>query len=214
VRIWIGLAACAALAAGCGSGKQAATTVPKTTAAGGPPASAFFAPAPSDPMRRARLAGLTPEPAEQLAYHVHAHLDLFVNGQQLLVPAAIGIDITDPAVREFAEPDGSIGYGGINPPCADACISPLHTHSDDGILHTESPITKLNGLGEFFTEWNVRLTPRCVGRYCKPKTRVAIYVDGKPYHGDPRRIPLSDLKEIAILIAKPPTAIPSHFPTG
>jgi hypothetical protein len=212
VRIRIGLAACAALAAGCGSAKQPPTDTPTSTVA--PQARAFFAPAPADPMRRARLAGLTPEPAEQLAYHVHAHLDMFVNGKHLLVPAAIGIDVTDPKVYTFAEPDGSTGYGGITVPCDDACISPLHTHDDSGVLHTESPVTRLNTLGEFFTEWNVRLDRRCVGRYCRPKTAVATYVDGKPYRGDPRGIALSDLREIAIVIGKPPDSIPTHFPAG
>jgi hypothetical protein len=210
VRIWIGLAACAALAAGCGSSKQAATTPPTSTIAP-PSASDYFAPAPSDAMRRARLAGLKPEPAEELAYHVHAHLDMFVDGKHLLVPAAIGIDIHDPAVHQFVDPDGSIAYGGINPPCADPCISPLHTHDDDGILHTESPTTKTNHLGQLFTEWNVRLTPRCVGTYCKPKTKVAVYVNGDPYTGDPRAIALSDRKEIAIVIGRPPPQIPSKF---
>jgi len=165
-------------------------------------------------MQLARKAGLTPEPAEQLAYHVHAHLDVFVNGRPQIVPAAIGIDIHDPAVHEFAEPDGTVGYGGIDPPCADACISPLHTHADDGVLHTESPVTKLNHLGQFFTEWKVRLDNRCFDGYCRPKTPVAVYVNGKRFAGDPRTIALSDLKEIAIVVGTPPTSIPSHFPTG
>jgi hypothetical protein len=165
-------------------------------------------------MRRTRLAGLVPEPAEQLAYHVHAHLDVFVDGHHELVPAAIGIDIHDPAVHQFAVPDGTVAYGGIDPPCADACISPLHTHADDGVLHTESPIRKLNRLGQFFTEWNVRLTPKCFDGYCRPKTPVAVYVDGQRHTGDPRDILLTDLEEIAVVVGKPPAAIPSHFPTG
>jgi hypothetical protein len=168
-------------------------------------------PAPSDAMRRARLAGLAPEPAEELAYHVHAHLDVFVNGRHEVVPAAIGIDITDPAVKKFDEPDGSTAYGGINPPCADPCISPLHTHGDDGVLHTESATTKTNELGQLFAEWNVRLDRNCVDGFCRPASRITVYVDGKPYSGDPRAIPLSDRKEIAIVIGRPPATIPSRF---
>jgi hypothetical protein len=162
-------------------------------------------------MRRTRLAGLTPEPAEQLAYHVHAHLDVFVDGRHLVVPAAVGIDITDPAVKKFDEPDGSLAYGGISPPCADACISPLHTHADDGVLHTESAVTQRNTLGQFFTEWNVRLDRTCIDGICRPATHLAVYVDGRLYHGDPRAIPLSDREEIAIVIGKPPATIPSRF---
>lgn len=205
MRFGIALAVCAALAAGCGSGSHTTTTQSSR-----PPPVARW-PAPSDPMHRARLAALTPEPAEQLAYHVHAHLDIFVNGHHDVVPAAIGIDITDPAVHEFAEADGSIAYGGIDPPCADACISPLHTHADDGVLHTESPVNKLNTLGEFFTEWNVRLTPKCVGTFCRPKTSIAFYLAGRKYTADPRAIQLTNLLEIAIVIGKPPATIPSRF---
>jgi hypothetical protein len=69
-----------------------------------------------------------------------------------------------------------------------------------------------NRLGQFFTEWAVRLTPNCVGGYCKPEAPIAIYVDGQAYEGDPRDIELSDGKEIAIVIGTPPDSIPSEFP--
>src|SRR3954470_14955363 len=46
--------------------------------------------APKDPMRRTRLAGLVPEVNEHLAYHVHSHLDVFVNGSHVKIPAGIG----------------------------------------------------------------------------------------------------------------------------
>jgi hypothetical protein len=169
-------------------------------------------PAPKHPMTRAHKAGLVPERAEQLAYHVHAHLDVFVQGARVIVPAGIGIERSDPAVHLFRAPDGSIGYGGINPPCALPCISPLHTHFDDGILHTESATRRGNKLGQFFTEWGVRLTPKCVDGYCAPKTRIAIYVNGRRRRGDPRRIVLSNVREIAIVIGKPPKHIPATFP--
>ena len=69
-----------------------------------------------------------------------------------------------------------------------------------------------NRLGQFFTEWAVRLTPECVGGYCKPAAPIAIYVDGERFSEDPREIELSDLKEIAIVIGTPPDSIPSEFP--
>jgi hypothetical protein len=118
-------------------------------------------------MALARRAGLTPRTHEFFAYHVHAHLDVFVDGKRVVVPAGIGIDISDPAVHRFPNPDGSIGYGGISPPCKDPCISPLHTHQPDGVLHTESARAHPNRLGQFFTEWAVRLTRSCVGGYCR-----------------------------------------------
>jgi hypothetical protein len=171
-------------------------------------------PAPPDPMERTRLAGLTPETHEFVLLHVHAHLDIFRNGKPVSVPAGIGINIDDPAVRRFKVPDGSIAYGGIRPPCQNPCISPLHTHADDGVLHTEAKEHEFNTLGEFFTEWDVRLDANCIDDSCRPKTPVAVYVDGKKFDGDPRSITLENLREIAIVIGTPPDEIPETFPTG
>jgi hypothetical protein len=168
--------------------------------------------APTDPLKRTRQAGLTPERHETLIHHVHAHLDVFVNGKAQVVPAGIGINIRDPGVKTFTNPDGSKAYGGIQL-CNAPCISPLHTHDDSGILHTESATPVPNRLGQFFTEWGVALSRKCVGGYCKPDN-LAIYVDGKLYTADPRAIQLSDKKEIAIVIGTPPAKIPSKFPTS
>ena len=128
------------------------------------------------------------------------------------VPAGIGIDIHDPAVKQFKRQDGSIGYGGIDPPCAEPCISPLHTHDVDGILHTEAKKNQFNTLGEFFTEWDVRLDRKCVGGYCKPAAADHDLRRRRlPTRGDPREIELEDKREIAIVIGSPPQTIPSEL---
>jgi hypothetical protein len=164
-------------------------------------------PAPADPLRLAVAAGLRPERKESLTYHVHAHLDVFVNGRHVVVPAGIGINIHDPGVRVFRDtPDGSKAYGGIEL-CATPCISPLHTHDDTGILHTESATPVPNRLGQFFTEWSVRLDRACVGGYCRPSS-IEFFVNGNRYGGDPRAIMLTNHKEIAIVIGTPPRQIP------
>jgi hypothetical protein len=200
--------------AGCGGGGSKSAS---TTPAGSAPKPAQQAeqwPAPGDPMALTRMAGLTPETHEFVLLHVHAHLDVFVNGDPVTVPAGIGIDIDNPSVKRYEADDGSTGYGGIDPPCATPCISPLHTHYADGVLHTEAKQDQFNTLGEFFTEWNVRLDSRCVGGSCRPATPITIYVDGSPVSGDPRAIKLEDKREIAIVIAKPPANIPSSFSGG
>jgi hypothetical protein len=158
-------------------------------------------------MERTVQAGLKPQPKEFLTNHVHAHLDIFVDGTPVRVPSGIGIKIDDPAVKRFDEPDGSVGYGGIQL-CNEPCISPLHTHGVDGILHTESASAEPNTLGEFFTEWGVALDASCVATFCSPTTKVAIYIDGELSAGDPRAIQLTDHREIAIVIGTPPPAIP------
>lgn len=163
--------------------------------------------APPNPMDLTRSAGLVPETSEFLEFHVHAHLDVFVDGVPIEVPAGIGINIADPGVHEFSEDDGSKSYGGIETPCSTPCISPLHTHAHFGILHTESATPTPNTLGQFFTEWNVKLTETCVADLCdKP---VAVYVNGVNFTGDPTGIELADETQIAIVVGTPPAAIPA-----
>jgi hypothetical protein len=167
--------------------------------------------APKDPMERTRLAGLVPEVNEHLQYHVHSHLDVFIDGRHMEVPAGIGIDTTDPKVQKGQLQDGSIAYGGITK-CPKVCISPLHTHAHLGVLHTETSKRTPNRLGQFFVEWGVRLDSKCVGSYCKPKTPIRVYVNGKPYSGDPRQILLNDKSEIAVVVGKAPAHIPAKWP--
>ena len=155
-----------------------------------------------------RLAGLVPEVNEHLQYHVHSHLDVFVDGKHVEVPAGIGIDTTDPKVQKGQLQDGSYAYGGITK-CPKVCISPLHTHAHLGVLHTETSKPTPNRLGQFFVEWGVRLTRTCIGTYCR---NVQFWVNGTRYTGDPRRILLANKTEIAITVGKPPKTIPSKFP--
>jgi hypothetical protein len=196
--------------AGCGVGTaepSAPAASPAPAASSPAPAAAVLWPAPPDPLERTVAAGLEPGPKEYLTNHVHAHLDVFVDGQPIAIPAGIGINIDDPDVRRFEEADGAVGYGGIEL-CAQPCISPLHTHDADGIIHTESQDPEPNTLGQFFIEWGVALTDTCVGEYCSPKP-IAFYVNGEPYTQDPRAIELTDHREIAIVIGTPPAQIPS-----
>jgi len=197
-----------AVLSACGSSSKSSSGISTITAA--PPTTGAFAPwpAPADPMARARAAGLVPETAEQLQYHVHSHLDVYLNGQHVLVPAGLGIDITNPGVHEGTT-DGFPAYGGIVTPCDKPCISPLHTHDVSGILHTESSTHKDNTLGQLFVEWNVRLSATCVATYCAPATPVAVYVNGTKFTGDPGTIPLSNLEEVAVVVGTPPAQIPN-----
>ena len=77
--------------AACGSSSKQTIIAPAPSASDPTPY-----PAPSNPMALAAKAGLVPEDAEQLQYHVHSHLDVFVDGTHIIVPAGLGIDITNP----------------------------------------------------------------------------------------------------------------------
>jgi hypothetical protein len=192
----LGVVIGAALIGGCGDGgddttsDSAADDVPEW-------------PAPDDPLARAEAAGLEPTVRELLLTHRHSHLDVFVDGEPVAVPAGIGIEITDPGVKAFPGP----AYGGIEE-CDAPCISPLHTHDDTGILHTEAEADDLLTLGQLFTEWDVRLEDGCVGEFCDDDVDIAFYVDGEAQEGDPALIELEDRREIAVVIGTPPETIP------
>lgn len=155
-----------------------------------------------DAMELARAAGLEPLRIESSENHVHAHLSVFKDGRPVIVPGGIGINIDDPGVTRFENPGGP-GYGGIQDPCENPCISPLHTHDPDGVLHTESPTMTPNTLGEFLIEWDVTLP-----------ADAKVYVDGVEHTGDVAAIEITDLLEIAIVMGTPPSVIPSDFPPG
>lgn len=195
--------------AGCGGGEA---DVPEGVAAAPTPATGAVPwLLPPDPLGLTRKAGLAPETHEFLDYHVHAHLDVFVNGEPIVVPAGLGIAIDDPAVQHDVLPDGTDNYGGIDPPCAEPCISPLHTHDVTGVIHTESKEATPNTLGQLFSEWDVALDGSCAGGYCEPEASVLVYVDGRAYEADPAAIELTDGKEIAIVIGTPPDEIPVSY---
>ncbi|HET6770850.1 MAG TPA: hypothetical protein VFH75_04360 [Actinomycetota bacterium] len=213
VPLAIGVAFLVLTVAGCradgdqGTGGSAGKTPQATEEPQSPEAdAAVLWPAPPDPHKRADAAGLELYRKEVLTNHAHAHLDVFLNGGPIAVPAGIGINIDDPEVQPFTLPDGSISYGGITR-CGEPCISPLHTHDGTGIIHTESATPEPNTLGQFFIEWGVRLTDSCVGEYCSPEP-IEVYVDGQLYTQDPQAIELTDRKEIAIVIGTPPAEIP------
>jgi len=122
----------------------------------------------ADLTARLRAIGLPPlSPAEGTAVHIHQHLDLYVDGAKVPVPAGIGIDT-------------AVGF------------APLYTHDASGIIHVESPTVRGYTLREFFAVWGVRFTPSCLGGYCAAGARqLRVYVDGRPVHGDPTALTLA-----------------------
>ena len=200
------LAACSSPVTPSGSSSSGVPAAPPaaTPALGGVPW-----PAPADPLALTRAAGLEPERSETLTFHVHAHLDVFVNGEKVFIPAGIGIEIHDPGVNAV-ETSRGFSYGGIKG-CSNPCISPLHTHDPNGVIHTESATVRPNRLGQFFTEWGVRLDSSCVGGYCSPAARVLVLVDGNRYSGNPADIELGDQEEIAVVIGSTPSQVPSSY---
>ncbi len=136
---------------------------------------------------RLKPLGLQALGGEVLTYHVHQHLDIFINGKKTPVPAFVGIN------------DG-------------AFLTELHTHDSSGIVHVEAGKKFPYTLGQFFGVWGVRLSQTCIGAYCsKPGSLLKFYRDGKPYLGNPDNLVLKNHEEIAIVYGKPPKKIPTTY---
>jgi hypothetical protein len=128
--------------------------------------------------------GVKCEATEQVAYHIHAHLAVFVNGAERPVPAGIGVE--PPVVRNTS--DGPFASAG-------RCYYWLHTHAIDGVIHVESPTQTTYTLGQFFALWGQTLNSTDVAGQTGPQT---IFVDGKPFTGNPADIPLNSREAIQI----------------
>lgn len=147
---------------------------------------------------RTRLSaiGLHALSQEGTALHIHQHLDLYIDGAAVAIPAGIGIN-------EQAQ-----------------FIAEIHTHDTSGIIHVESPTVQSFTLGEFFDVWGVRFSNECIGGYCNAESKsLRVYVNGALYQGDPRAITLTPHEEIAIVYGDSthtPAKIPSSytFPAG
>jgi hypothetical protein len=133
--------------------------------------------------------GIKCESAEQVAYHIHAHLAVYVDGK--LRPIPLGIGIVKPAVQHTSSGDFAQ---------ATNCYYWLHTHVQDGIIHIESPTHTTYTLGQFFDEWN---QPLSSSQVASAKGAVTVYVNGKSYTGDPRSIPLTAHAVIQLDVGSP-----------
>jgi hypothetical protein len=206
------LAAAALALAGCGSSASSSSTTgatgsASTTASGGatsttsaPPAGAIgpegipleagpdLAPAAST-TNGTTVNGIQCAPVEQLAYHIHAHLQVYVDGQSRALPGAIGMI-------------GPVAQQTQNGPfySAQTCIYWLHTHTSDGIIHIESPTRRIYTLGDFFDEWHQPLSNTQVAT---ASGKVTAFLDGKPYTGNVRSIPLNPHAQVQLDVGSP-----------
>lgn len=146
--------------------------------------------------------GISAAAAEQLAFHIHAHLTIFVAGAPRQIPYGVGIA---PPLEVESTAQGPFALGGT-------AFFWLHTHAADGIIHIESPVERTYTLGNFFDIWNDPLGPERVG----PTTgHVTAFFDGRHFLGNPREIPLLAHAQIQLDVGRPlvgPESI--QFPAG
>jgi hypothetical protein len=99
--------------------------------------------------------GIYCDSLEQTAYHIHAHLTIYINGNQVAVPQGVGI-----------APDQS-------------CLYWLHTHSSDGVLHIEAPKKVSPTLGDFLGIWGQSFSQLGFHNELASTANWTVYVDGK-----------------------------------
>ena len=126
---------------------------------------------------------------EGQALHIHQHIDIYIQGQAVVVPAGIGIE-TSPSTL----------------------FAPIHTHDATGIIHVESPVSRDFSLGQFFDAWGVRFTSTCIGSYCDTADqRLQVFANGKVVTRDPRLLKLTSHEEIVVTFGTP-QQIPRPYP--
>lgn len=150
---------------------------------------------PSHGAANIKAAGLEVLMSEGSAEHYHAHLDVFLDGSRVPVPADIGFSFG---------PDGQPNG-----------ISALHTHDTTGIVHVEAPAAgRTYTVGEVLTEWGVLDASGSMPG--STLSQWSAYVNGTKQAGDPRSVVLAPHAEIVLVHGTAPSDLPTafSFPAG
>lgn len=141
-----------------------------------------------DPSAEPVIDGVACDPSEQVTHHVHAHLNVRVEGEPMIVPGDVGVRST--------------------------CLYWLHTHQPHGVIHVEAPAPRTFTLGQFFAVWGKPLDGSHVGDWTVPSgSKTWTFVNRLRRDGDPRSIELEDLTAIELQIGPAPLdPLPYTFP--
>ena len=135
------------------------------------------------------IGGISCDAMEGQRLHIHQHLVILDNGKPVPIPADVG---QSPAKR---------------------CLYWLHTHTPDGIVHIEAPLDRKFTLGEFFDIWGQPLSKnRAASAVAAKGATLTVWVNGKRFMGDPRKIDMVAHADIVIQAGKP-NAKPALFTT-
>jgi hypothetical protein len=118
-------------------------------------------------------------PNEVLTQHIHQHIDVFINGKQQTIPANIGIIA-----------DSKLQNGG--------CFYWVHVHDTSGIIHVEAPTGYVAHLGTFLDIWSASGVDKSVLKTILSRNPDVVALNGKPYGGDIRTIPLQVHTQITL----------------
>jgi hypothetical protein len=131
--------------------------------------------------------------------HVHAYLEIYVNGQATTVPPGLGI-VGPPGTGVSA-----LGSDGLK-----SCLYPLHVHDGEpNIVHIESPVQRTYTLGNVFDLWGQPLSAtQVMGNKADGAHKLVFDVfdaSGKltQVTTDPRAINLASRETVIILYNSP-----------
>ncbi len=129
------------------------------------------------------------EAVERTNVHYHAHLDMYYNGAPFNLPANIGIKLD--------------------------CLYWLHTHDVSGIVHIEAPADQKDRvftLGDLFDVWKQPLNEHQLATLkTKDGERISAWIDGQPYSGELRKLPMKEHSEIVLAITPPEVDPPKTY---
>lgn len=129
------------------------------------------------------------------AFHLHSHVAVFLNGQQLAIPASIGLVETSPTTE---------------------CHYPVHTHDRSGRIHVENATSGTFTLGQLFAIWGQPLSSTDVGGLSGMPVVVYVTDNGvvSQASGNLGDIELRARRLITIQIGTAITEIPNYTWTG
>jgi len=134
------------------------------TSGSGSSASASSSGTPVNTQANPPVDNISCDAGEQLAYHVHAHLTIYIKGSPVQVPATIGI------------------------PADQSCFYWMHTHDASGVIHLETPKQDGYTLGTFLNLWGNQFPELQYPSQLDLTNGWQVYVDGKLYAGDFHKI--------------------------
>jgi hypothetical protein len=145
--------------------------------------------------------GISCDALESTIFHIHVHLAIFFDGVEQSIPFGVGIgqpwQVSDSDQGPFVD-DGS-------------CFYWIHTHTEDGVIHIESPTRRSFTLGDFFAVWQEPLSASQVG---SQQGQVITYVNGVRDPTNPSEIRLTSHQRIQLDVGIDVPPYSFDFPPG
>lgn len=127
--------------------------------------------------------GITCDPTMSNTYHIHVYLGVFVNGTQMALPIAIGMENPGPPGNGFID--------------TASCFYHIHTHDSSGIVHVEDPDpSNIPITGTMYTlknvldVWGITASASNFGQFSGP---LEVFTSGQTYQGETTQIDATSL---------------------